>query len=296
MFQIIVFIIVFVGGISYATYSALEVTDSKMMDYRIAKSIISIDNKRVVQSQGTPNPIENSLNLQDIRQSNLILDQLSLNEQVLINKLQDAVKIAMIDNNITSPTCADLASTGLITTVECTQIKDKQQNYLSIKEGVMNVDNEKINKIIHANITQTRQADNNGSILQEDVFLKTNAKATAENQNHAKQILEIIKQQNTKEEIIATLNNIDTIAKTQPIIAKEILYTARKKLEVLPNADDAKTLIDSAILIAEEKIEALKTITVDTTKTLSSAKKEMEGSATLPSKIWETQNITTFTK
>lgn len=293
MYQLVIIIMIVVGGISYATYSALENTDSKMADYRIAKSAIATDNKRIIQSSSTVNPIENSSNLQGINQSNLVLDKISLTEQLLINKLQDAVKTAIVENNVTTPTCADLAATGLITAGECAQIKDKEQNYLSIKNGVMNIDNTKVNKIVYANINQANEGE---GVIQEETFLTINSKIALNNENSAKRILEAIKIQETKEGIATVLENINVIAKTQPLIAKEILYTASKKLEAFSDAETIKAAVDSATLIVDEKILALKTAVSDDTKTLSTAKTQIEEGAAYPKEIWIKQETTTFTK
>lgn len=291
MYQMIILIIVAVAGISYATYSALEKTDSKMADYRIAKSAISIDNRRIVQSLGTANPIQNNANLQDVSQSNLIVDQISLDEQILINKLQNAVKTTIVDNNSTEPNCADLAATGLITAGECAQIKDKKQNYLSIENGEINISSAKINKIVYANIKQINEGE---GIIQENTFLKINTKIASDNENNAKRILESIKLQDTKEGISSALTNINVIANLQPQIAKEILYTATKKLETLPNSEEIKTVINSATLIADEKILLLKTAILDTTKTLSTATNQMEENPSYSKEIWGKLETTTF--
>lgn len=292
MYQILFLVVFAVGSISYAIFSALNMTDTKMSDFRQAKTAITTDNKRVLQSRGVANAIENSSNLQDLNQGSLVLDQISLEQRELINKLQTAVKIAIVENNIAEPNCSDLAATGAITTGECMQVKDKQQNYISIKDGVMDIDNTKVKKIIHANLIQSQEGNN--SVIPENTFLEINAQKTADNEDTAKRILEFIKTRNTKEGIASALTNIDVIAKTQPIIAKEILYTASKKLEAMPDANDTKLVIDAATQIAEEKISALKASVEDTTKSLTAAQNQI--APTTSKELWINQEITTFTK
>lgn len=294
MYQVILLIIAVVGGISYAMYSAVDETDTKMSDYRKAKTAITTDSKRVLQSRSVTNPIENSVNLQDITQGSLILDQISLEQRNLINKLQTAVKIAIVDNNILEPNCSDLAATGAITAAECLQIKDKTQNYINIKDGVMDIENSNVKKIIHANLIQSQEA--NSSIIPESTFLEINAQKTLDNEETAKRILALIKSRDTKEGISSALENIDTIAKTQPIIAKEILYTASQKLETIANTEEIKLVIATASQIADEKIAALKSTIEDPTKSLTAAQSQI--ATTTSKELWNTQEplSTTFTK
>lgn len=84
----------------------------------------------------------------NITMSNLIENNISMNDKNTLNKFQKAIKHAIIINNIENPSCADLVNTSLITNSECISIKDKINTFAEINSGVLTLNKNEISNII----------------------------------------------------------------------------------------------------------------------------------------------------
>lgn len=83
-----------------------------------------------------------------IKLSTLVENNVDMQDKDLLDKLQNAMKIAIIENNLDEPNCSQLSSTNLITLVECESIIDKTNNFAEVKKGEIKVENEKLQKVL----------------------------------------------------------------------------------------------------------------------------------------------------
>jgi len=117
----------------YTTYSKNEELKAKV---ETSKSLLTAQKASTISGLKTTK-------LSDLAQNNLTSEQ-----KVLLNNFQRAVNTAVIKNNITNPTCDNLASTGYITKQNCLEVKNKQNDYAKINNGTMQIDNKAQSKII----------------------------------------------------------------------------------------------------------------------------------------------------
>ena len=153
--------------VALSTFTVMHSTEKAIDINKQAKNILAIDKKREIPAKVSGQVIKNSSDIPNLKLSSLAIMP-STKDKILLDKLQNAMKIAVVTNKIESPSCSDLASTGKITLTECNEIAFKEQNYVKIDNSIVQMPKtataQKIAKSIKT-ITNSSINDNETNLL-----------------------------------------------------------------------------------------------------------------------------------
>lgn len=152
-----------VSGSIYTVWAKNNETAMKIKkseELKVSKDRVSLLGRYSPTGKGSYGEVSKKVTL-----SSFIERDLSDNEENELNNFQKAVKKAIIENNISEPSCADLVNTGFISLLSCEKIKDKVNKFADIKDGEISVENSEIANIIeNTDFYSQKKVHENGKI------------------------------------------------------------------------------------------------------------------------------------
>jgi len=124
--------------------SEIASTIKKSEEVRTANERVSLSGVYSLNGISTKSDVSKNINM-----STLVENSISERNKQKLDNFQKAIKVTVIDLNIKNPTCTDLEDTGYITKDDCENIKDKNNNFVEIDNGKINVANEKVSSVIN---------------------------------------------------------------------------------------------------------------------------------------------------
>ena len=249
-------------------------------DNKVKENITKSEELQTVQKLSVVND-------RKIKLSNLIQKtDLSLKQKEDLDNFQKAVNTAVIKNNINNPTCSDLVATGYISQTKCNTIKNRSNDYATVKKGALSLSDPKMIQIINAKDTFKNSTTSNGITQIQSynkVFLQKQknivnkiAKRERKEANiiatttDLKQIQEYAKNKmtsitndnaiadNSEASIRKNIMNLNTIANLNDTKNTNTGSSGSNDTTFIPNTDDESVkLIKGDIPTKEEKIKTI---------------------------------------
>ena len=231
MLQLFLAMAVIAGTISLSIFKIDANINKQVQIHQEAKKLIEVDKKRVFSNRFSKNPITRRGSIQNIKLSELAITP-TMQDSILLNKLQKATEVAVIDRHIDSPNCSQLASTGFISTGECTKIANKHQDYLKFDNSAVQLPQNSQNKKIVKNISNLQgnsivaNAQNNNSTIsltRTNTLLQNNQQANAEGNKALAIATQLIRETNSSDKIKTILQQAVKRVDSNPVETKKFL-------------------------------------------------------------------------
>jgi len=231
--------VLFTAIIGYSMYSTTVKMDEAIKPYKEAKTIIALNQKRLLNSENTKQVIKDA---RYVKLSELTLNE-SEKERELLDKLQKAVRTAVIKYNIDSPNCNDLANTGEITLSECNDIAFKQQEYADIVDGKIKISSDKpeSKKILKSIVAISNKKIEQNVIGNNEITLATydnvrkeeyiEDKKLEREMKKAEDIAKTAIENNDDRTVLNVIKEVINTTPRLPVRAKSVLNKIREKQE-----------------------------------------------------------------
>jgi hypothetical protein len=227
-----------------------QIKQAKEIEYTIEKA--NLERKYTNNGEISKGILSQNTNL-----SSLLEDNVSIKEKEIINNLQKAIKIAIIDKNIANPSCNDLANTNQISLSDCNFIKDRENNFVQIDSNGTTIKNENIAKIINNKNYFSEKNQNSDDTYFVSSFNKSQMSADLvkieKELNSSKELEDIIKESDDVDALIEIGKAVTLRADNENVkmIDLKRIITINNKIEEINNRSDADK-IDSYYKINED--------------------------------------------